>query len=104
VNSAPLILSPLAEDDLLDIGEFIAQRNLTRAISFVQELRKFLQIVADTPGIGRIRDDLAGTPHSVAFRRFPYVVYYEPDGSSGGIRVLRILHGARDHTQIFGPH
>lgn len=99
-----LILAPLAEADIIEIGTFIAHDNPNRADTFVRELRGFLKKVAEAPGIGRVRYDLAGTPHSVVFRRFPYVVFYEPLDSDDGIRVLRVLHGARDHAQIFGPH
>jgi toxin ParE1/3/4 len=103
VTQPPLILSPLAEDDLVEIGTFIARDSLPRAIKFVDELEEFLGVLANAPGIGRIRHDLAGAPHSAAFRRFPYLIFYEPL-EDGGIRVLRVLHGARDIGQIFGPH
>ena len=102
MKSAQLVLSPSAEEDIVEIGEFIARRNPERSVTFVRELREFMQAVADAPGIGRVRDDLAGQPHSIIFRRYPYVVYYEPLPSSG-VQILRVLHGARDHKQIFGP-
>ncbi|MGH9547924.1 MAG: type II toxin-antitoxin system RelE/ParE family toxin, partial [Terriglobales bacterium] len=35
-----LIFSPRAENDLQDIGDFIAQDNLDAAISFVERLRQ----------------------------------------------------------------
>lgn len=103
-SAAKLILSPLAEEDLIEIGSFIARDDKARAFAFIRELRKFMQVVADAPGIGRIRFDLLVEPHSIVFRRHPYVVFYEPLVKEKGIRVLRVLHGARDHAQIFGPH
>ena len=103
MTDALVILSPAAEEDILEIGGFIAERNFARSISFLAELHGFLKIIAASPGIGRQREDLEGEPHGVVFRRYPYVVYYEPLAPFG-IRVLRVLHGARDHTLFFRPH
>jgi toxin ParE1/3/4 len=104
VSEALVILSPAAEEDVLAIGGYIGERNFSRSISFIEELQEFLEVVANSPGIGRIRDDLEGQPHSIVFRRYQYVIYYEPLDPFR-IRVLRVLHGARDHTQIFRrPH
>ena len=103
MSDALVVLSPAAEEDILEIGAFIGQRNFERSISFIDELNKFLAVVATSPGIGRKRRDLEGAPNSIVFRRYPYVIYYEPL-QPFGIRVLRVLHGARDHSQFFGPH
>lgn len=103
MSDALVVLSPAAEEDILEIGAFIGQRNFERSLSFLEELENFLDVVAKSPGIGRRRRDLEGAPHSIVFRRYPYVVYYEPL-QPFGIRVLRVLHGARDHSQFFGPH
>lgn len=103
MSDALVIQSPAAEEDVLEIGAFIGQRNFERSIAFLEELQEFLEVVARSPGIGRKRRDLEGAPHSIVFRRYPYVIYYEPLRPFG-IRVLRVLHGARDHSQFFGPH
>lgn len=98
-----LILSPIAEEDVIEIGAYIARDNPRRADTFVDEMRDFLSLLSRAPGLGRVRVDLRGQPHSIVFRRFPYVVYYEPLAESAGIRVLRVLHAARDHTRLLGP-
>jgi toxin ParE1/3/4 len=102
-DDALVVLSPAAEEDILEIGGFIGERNFDRSISFIEELHDFFRVLARAPGIGRRRDDLQGRPHSIVFRRYPYVVYYEPL-KPFGIQVLRVLHGARDHTQLFSRH
>jgi toxin ParE1/3/4 len=53
-----LLLSPIAEADLVDITDYIAQDNPVRARTFVFELRDFMAKVAANPFIGRPRDDL----------------------------------------------
>ncbi len=98
-----VILSPAAEEDILEIGAFIGERNFDRSLTFIEELHDFFKTLARKPGMGRRRDDLHGRPLSIVFRRHPYVIYYEALDSFG-IRVLRVLHGARDQSQFFGPN
>lgn len=102
-DSALVVLSSAAEEDIIEIGQYIGRQNFDRSIKFIEDLHEFLKIVANAPGIGRRRDDIHGRPHSIVFRRHPYVIFYELL-EPFGIQVLRVLHGARDHRQIFGPH
>jgi plasmid stabilization system protein ParE len=102
-EDALVILSPAAESDILEIGGFIGQRNFDRSITFIEELHEFLKVISRTPGIGRKRTELVGSPHAITFRRYAYMIYYEPLDPFG-IRVLRVLHSARDHTQFFERH
>lgn len=57
---------------------------------------RVLSILADTPTIGHLRDELDPPGHSfryfVVMKRF--IVVYEP--TEPGIRVARILHGTRN--------
>lgn len=102
-EDALVVLSPAAEEDILEIGEYIGGRNFDRSISFIEELQEFFAVLAKAPGIGRRRSDIQGQPYSIVFRRYPYVIYYEML-EPFGIRVLRVLHGARDHARLFGGH
>jgi toxin ParE1/3/4 len=50
-----LTLTPLAEQDLEAIGDYIAADNPTRAVSFIRELRAQCQRIAANPPGYRLR-------------------------------------------------
>ena len=75
--------------DLADIRAYIAQDSVAAATRLLRKLRNFMQDLADTPGIGRSREEL-----SVGLRSFAvgsYVIYCSRNGKR--IRILRVLHG-----------
>jgi toxin ParE1/3/4 len=85
--------SPVALDDLMGIAKYIAQDNPQRARSFVAELRASCSTLARQPGMGRLRPELG-----VGVRLFPhgnYVILFSALAGSG-VRIERVLHGARD--------
>lgn len=88
------IRTPLAREDLKEIGRYIAResQNLAVALRFLDSIEQKLQLYATQPEMGQRRPDLG---HDV--RHFPvgdYVVFYRP--MEAGIEVLRVLHGSRD--------
>jgi toxin ParE1/3/4 len=93
-----LVLSPAARDDLLTIGLYIAEDNPTRAESFVAELEAKAREIADWPSRFAARDDI-----SLGLRAAihgPYLLLFRELDDE--VRVVRILHGARNLPQIFG--
>jgi len=92
-----LKFSLLAQDDLNDIWEFIAQDNSLAASRFIDLIEQKCYLLADNPKIGRQRDELASE-----LRSFPvksYVIYYQC--SERGIEIIRILSSARDIDSIW---
>lgn len=89
-----------ASRDILEIAAAIAAENRAAAIRWAERLEALLALRAQIPFAGRIRPEFAGAPRSIPFGR--YVIFYDalPDGD--GILVLRVLHGARDLTQLIG--
>ena len=83
---------PQARADLREIGHHIARDNRQRAISYVEELQQACQRLADTPGMGRARDELR--PGLRSFAHGSYVILNRR--TAGGIEVVIVLHGARD--------
>lgn len=98
---ARLLLSPIAEADLVEIGSFIAEDDPVRAQTFVLELREFLKKVAASPFIGRPRDDVRKGLRSIPFVGYSYTIYYRVLARRSGIKVERVLHGARDFSRLF---
>ncbi len=92
-----LIFSPRAEQDLTEVWDFIAQDDIDAADRVRDDIEQKCQTLADNPGMGRARDELA-----LSLRSFPvgrYIIFYRP--IEDGIEVARILHGARDLRSIF---
>jgi toxin ParE1/3/4 len=85
-------LSPLAEADLMDVAAFIAEDNPTRALTFVDELEAKCDALGGAPGIGTSRPELGEGMRMLPHGR--YLIFYREVNE--GLRIERILHGARD--------
>lgn len=92
-----LTFTPLAEQDLESIAEYIAADSPRRAITFVQELRQQCKRIALNPPAYRLRPELGNDIRSCAHGR--YVIFFV--ARAGEVTVVRILHGARDLTARF---
>lgn len=91
-------LTPLAEMDLEEIGDYIALDNPKRAVSFIQEIRRHCEEIADGPMRYAARPDLGDAIRICAHGN--YLIVFEP--CDQGVLILRVLHGARDLPGIFG--
>ena len=89
-------LTPSAENDLFEIWCYIA-RDSTEAANRVEEaIHDACRLLARSPQAGQERPDL--TRRAIRFWTVTpfkkYIVVYDPDARP--LRVLRILHGARN--------
>ena len=92
-----IVLQPRAKTDLAEIWEFIADDSDAHADAFIDLIDQKFQVLAQQPGIGRRRDELAD-----GLRSFPvgrYVIFYLT--VPGGVQIVRVLHGARDLETTF---
>jgi toxin ParE1/3/4 len=89
-----------AEADLEAIGDYIAQDNPVRALSFVQELSRSCLELADMPKAWPIvpRHEHQGIRRRVHGR---YLIFYRI--SEDRIVVLHVLNGAMDVEAILFP-
>ena len=88
---------PLAEADILEIWDYIAEDSIVEADHWIDRLDEKLALWATQPMMGRSRDELATGLRSLTFAR--YVVFFEP--LPDGIDVVRVLHGSRDIDATF---
>jgi toxin ParE1/3/4 len=95
---SPYRITPLAESDLENIGDHIAQDNPRRALSYVIELRSQCQKIAQAPWIYRARSELRDGLRSCAHGS--HVIFFSADESS--VLIIRILNGAQDVQALFG--
>lgn len=90
-------LSPLAEEDLESIGDYIARDNPSRAVSFVREIRERCTEIASMPLAASLRPELGDNVRMIVFGQ--YLIFYTVTAEE--IRVERILHSARDIRCLF---
>ena len=89
---ATILRRPQAEADILEIWAFIAEDSVAEADRWVDKLDVKFALWSTQPMMGRARDELLAGIRSFPMGR--YVVFYQP--LSGGIDVVRVLHGSRD--------
>lgn len=88
---------PLAETDIVEIWNYIADDSVAAADRWVDRLDEQFRVLAMQPAMGRARDELAPGVRSLPFGR--YVIFYVP--LDDGIDVVRVLHGARDIDAVY---
>lgn len=93
-----VVHQPAAQQDFYDIVEFIAHDNPDRAISFVEEIGRVCELRAELPYAGRRCDDIS--PGLLRFPYKSYLIYYRILPNGDGIRIMHVLHGAREHERI----
>lgn len=90
-------LTPEAANDLDQITGFIAKDNPEAAARLLDSLQERCRTLAERPGMGRSREELAPNLHSSHVGK--YVIFYRPHDE--GVEVLRVLHGARNLPKLF---
>ena len=89
-------ITSAAQDDLLDIWEYIAEDNESSADKFLRGLNTKFHALAEQPGIGRERFELIQDIRSFPVGR--YLIFYRI--THYGIEITRVLHGSRDLASI----
>lgn len=98
MSSPPFVLSPEAAGDLEEIHAFIADDDPGAAARLLEELQAAMHRLAELPGLGRIRHDLADEMIRVWTVR-SYLVIYRPDTQP--LQIVRVLSGYRDVAALF---
>src|SRR5580704_10624299 len=87
------IVTPSAEDDLVEIITHIAQDNPTAAATVRRKLHAAFEQLAGMPGIGHFREDLLNRRHKF-WSVYSYVIVYR--WRAKPIEIIAVVHGARD--------
>ncbi|MFZ4575557.1 MAG: type II toxin-antitoxin system RelE/ParE family toxin [Phycisphaerales bacterium] len=92
------VITPAADADLEEIWQYVALNSGEARADFVEdELHAAMQRLAEMPGIGHLRIDLADE----ALRFFSvqrFLIVYRPEFRP--VQIIRVLHGARDVQAI----
>lgn len=90
-------LSPLAERDLEAIGDYLAEDNPLKALTFIDEICAQCEKIARAPQAYRARPELAEGLRSCA--QGNYVIFFT--ATKAHLTVVRVLHGAMDMPAYF---
>ncbi len=90
-------LTPEAEKDLDEISDFIATDDPVAAIRLLDSIEANCRALAEMPGTGRGREELAANLRSSHVGK--YIIFYRPEDE--GIEVVRVIHGHRDIPRLF---
>ena len=86
-----IVRTAKAEQDLIEIWLHIAQDNPVAADALLDEIGSACELLADNPGIGPARFDLAPQFRYYIVRKF-LILYRE---TKKGVEIVRVVHGAR---------
>ena len=93
-----LVFTPLAEADLNEILDYIADNRPHTAMAVVVRIRKKCELLASQPQIGQRRPEFPGDYRSFPVER--WVIFYRILGNA--VEVHRIVDGARDLDSLIG--
>jgi len=87
-----LTISSLAENDIEDIGDYIAKDNPPLALTFVKELSNQCKKIAESPLIYRLRPELSDNIRACIYRK--YIIFFQCNDNQ--VFIVRVLHSAMD--------
>jgi toxin ParE1/3/4 len=93
---AVIVLSPLAEDDLVEIWCTVAVDDIRAADNLIDELHQVTRLLVSQPTMGRLRPEFG--PDVRSFPHGNYLVLYRP--ATQGVGIARVVHGARDLASL----
>lgn len=91
-----VVRSRAARLDLVDVWTYVAGVDPAAADRLLDRVLAKLEMLADNPGVGSPRSELATNLRSLSVR--PYLLFYRP--LTDGIELVRVLHGARDLSAV----
>ena len=86
-----------AENDLDGIFSFIARDKPVAALQFVLRLRRRCLPLTKNPFVGEDSSEFSPGMRRLSYRS--YLIFFRADDDA--VIVLRIIHGARDWTELF---
>lgn len=90
-------LSEPALQDLIEIGDYLAQNSMQAAAHLINDLYKTCKLLAEYPALGRERHEL--TPELRSLAHGEYVIFYRIVDRD--TLIARVLHGRRDIKGLF---
>ena len=95
---ARLVFTKLADTDLDEILDYIAENRPLTAVAVVARIREKCKLLASHPLIGQLRPEFPGSIRSFPIER--WVIFYRLVGEI--LEIQRIIDGARDMDSLIG--
>ncbi len=99
-----VILKPQAKVDLVELSDFISQRNLAAAERFLDAVEAALGRLSKMPELGTPCDFQSSSAAGIRVWSISgfgnYLIFYRCQEDT--IDIVRVLHGSRDIEVIFG--
>jgi toxin ParE1/3/4 len=92
-----MMVSREAVNDLADITDYISRDNPVRALSFAEELEAHFTEICKRPLSFSPRPEWGKGRHSAIYGRYVIIFHVHSDQ----IKILRVVHGARDIDELF---
>jgi toxin ParE1/3/4 len=95
--SKPVIRRAAADEDIGEAVDYYAAESVATADRFIDELKRYVQLIGKTPRIGSPRYSHELNIAGLRFQKvgkFPYLIFYVEHEEY--IDVLRVLHEHRD--------
>jgi plasmid stabilization system protein ParE len=87
------VLTPLAEQDLNEIWEYIGSDSVETANRVLGKIEAAIYKLTENPGLGHLREDLADRRHQF-YLVYSYLIIYRL--GTDPLQIIRVLHAARD--------
>jgi antitoxin ParD1/3/4 len=98
VSQARFVVTPEARADLLNIWNYIAEDSIESADQVLARLYDAFTGLAEAPGMGHHRDDLADSRYRF-WTVYSYVIAYRDN--TNPLEIVAIVHGARQLDSFF---
>ena len=93
------VLTPQARNDLAESTRWIAKDNPLAARGLRTAIQKMAKMLGEHPHAGRERPDIAPPPiRFIALPSYPHIIIY--DAAMKPPMILRVMHGARDLSEL----
>lgn len=97
--SRPVLFTPEAQNDLLDLYDYIADHGSpTRALRYIERIEKTCMSLNSLPERGTRRDDLRPGLRVIGFERRALIAFRV---NAESVAILRILYGGRNVELAF---
>ena len=93
----PFVLTPAAAEDIRDIDDRLAEDSKGAAERVSDAIEAAMARLAEHPMLGHVRVDLTSRPYRF-WSVYSYLIVYQP--APAPIQIIRVLHGARDITEL----
>ena len=87
------VLTPLAEQDINEIWDFIGEDRIETANGVLGKIEEAIYRLANHPGLGHPREDLADSRH-LFYLVYSWLIVFRPN--TDPLQIIRVLHAARD--------